>query len=606
MLRAVSCGRRYDLPRVRVKDRGALLGAVPEGSRQRLTRAQRCIVDEVRRSPSVRRRCRSGNVHRYGSASQQRLQPDWSCPALVAGLRPAHYGSHDGGPTWGRPPRCQDERVTTVRGTNFGEACLLGADLTGVDLEDGNVGWCGSHRRPPDSSASSPAPRAVGSPSQLRKRRHPQRKALPSRPAVERVPVDSETGNAQLGVADVVVAQLVEGDRPVRGRLLLTLRAIRGRPGARPSRPCAATSSPHGRSSCTACRLAEERDERAATAGRAWTRLVALPDLAESCPVTGDLPLLGFGLPVSGSWATPDMMRRTARRAEELGYASLWTFQRVLYPADGELDPSYRAVHDPVVPLAYVAGHTDRIGLGTATVCAPFTAPALLAKTLTSLDVLSGGRLTVGLGIGWLPQEYAAAGCPSSGGARGWTSTCAACRRCGRRTRSSSPASSTRCRARTWARRPCSDRTHRCCSAAPLRRHCAAPGGSPRAGSAAAGRTSPGSARASRRCATARARLGATRRPCGSSCAASSTSSTTTPAGSAGHSRGRASRCSTTSLHSRAGRHRGLLRPQLLAPGRLPRRRRRRGTRIRGARARRVRARERVEVARGRREVPVG
>ena len=128
--------------------------------------------------------------------------------------------------------------------------------------------------------------------------------------------------------------------------------------------------------------------------------------------MTGDLPLLGFGLPVSGSWATPDTMRRTARRAEELGYASLWTFQRVLYPADGELDPSYRAVHDPVVPLAHVAGHTDRISLGTATVCAPFTAPALLAKTLTSLDVLSGGRLTVGLGIGWLPQEYAAAGVP--------------------------------------------------------------------------------------------------------------------------------------------------------------------------------------------------
>jgi probable F420-dependent oxidoreductase len=45
-------------------------------------------------------------------------------------------------------------------------------------------------------------------------------------------------------------------------------------------------------------------------------------------------------------------------------------------------------------------------------VCAPFTAPAVLAKTLTSLDVLSGGRLTVGLGLGWLPQEYAAAGVP--------------------------------------------------------------------------------------------------------------------------------------------------------------------------------------------------
>jgi probable F420-dependent oxidoreductase len=126
--------------------------------------------------------------------------------------------------------------------------------------------------------------------------------------------------------------------------------------------------------------------------------------------VTGDLPLLGFGLPVSGSWATPATMVRVARRAEELGYASLWTFQRVLDP--GLADAAYRSVLDPVVPLAYVAGHTERIGLGTATICAPFTAPALLAKTLTSLDVLAGGRLTAGIGIGWMREEYAAAGVP--------------------------------------------------------------------------------------------------------------------------------------------------------------------------------------------------
>jgi probable F420-dependent oxidoreductase len=128
--------------------------------------------------------------------------------------------------------------------------------------------------------------------------------------------------------------------------------------------------------------------------------------------VTPELPLLGFGLPVSGAWATPETILRIARRAETSGYASLWTFQRVLHPAGSALGPSHRSVLDPVVPLAYVAGHTDRIRLGTATICAPFTAPALLAKTLTSLDVLSGGRLTVGLGMGWLPEEYAAAGVP--------------------------------------------------------------------------------------------------------------------------------------------------------------------------------------------------
>ncbi len=128
--------------------------------------------------------------------------------------------------------------------------------------------------------------------------------------------------------------------------------------------------------------------------------------------MTARLPLLGFGLPVAGSWATPGTMRDVARRAEDLGYASLWTFQRVLNPVDADLDPPHRSVHDAVVPLAFIAGHTERIRLGTATVCAPFTPPAVLAKALTSLDVLCDGRLTVGLGMGWLPQEYAAAGVP--------------------------------------------------------------------------------------------------------------------------------------------------------------------------------------------------
>jgi probable F420-dependent oxidoreductase len=144
--------------------------------------------------------------------------------------------------------------------------------------------------------------------------------------------------------------------------------------------------------------------------------------------VSHDLPLLGFGLPVSGSWATPATMIHLARRAEDLGYASLWSFQRVLQPVgDGRDpaydlsgnpssrpigDPSYSAVHDAMLPLAYVAGHTDRIGLGTATLCAPFIPPVILAKAMTTLDHLSRGRVTAGLGIGWMPQEYAAAGVP--------------------------------------------------------------------------------------------------------------------------------------------------------------------------------------------------
>ncbi len=137
----------------------------------------------------------------------------------------------------------------------------------------------------------------------------------------------------------------------------------------------------------------------------------------------GDALRLGFGLPVSGGWATPASMMRIARRAEELGYASLWTFQRILSPvasADGGGppggragdDPSYLSVHDAVLPLAYVAGATERIGLGTATLCAPFVPPPVLAKAMSTLDHLCAGRLTVGVGIGWMPEEYAAAGVP--------------------------------------------------------------------------------------------------------------------------------------------------------------------------------------------------
>ncbi|KAB7744220.1 TIGR03619 family F420-dependent LLM class oxidoreductase [Nostocoides sp. F2B08] len=128
--------------------------------------------------------------------------------------------------------------------------------------------------------------------------------------------------------------------------------------------------------------------------------------------MTSNRPLLGFGLPVSGPWATRETIIRVARRAEELGYASLWAYQRILSPADGRLGPAHRSVLDPAVALALAAGHTERIGLGTATVCAPFTSPAQLASTMASLDVVSGGRLTVGVGMGWLPEEHIAAGVP--------------------------------------------------------------------------------------------------------------------------------------------------------------------------------------------------
>jgi len=127
---------------------------------------------------------------------------------------------------------------------------------------------------------------------------------------------------------------------------------------------------------------------------------------------------IGFAVPQAGSWATPANQVEIAQRAEQLGYASLWTFQRLLYPADTEgpdaarWAPVYRSVLDPVVTLAYVAAHTRRIRLGVAVLNMPWFSPVLLAKQAATLDIVSGGRLDLGLGLGWSRQEYAAAGAP--------------------------------------------------------------------------------------------------------------------------------------------------------------------------------------------------
>ncbi|HXZ70993.1 MAG TPA: TIGR03619 family F420-dependent LLM class oxidoreductase [Streptosporangiaceae bacterium] len=119
---------------------------------------------------------------------------------------------------------------------------------------------------------------------------------------------------------------------------------------------------------------------------------------------------IGFGAPVAGAWATPLYLGSFAQRAEALGYESLWSFQRLLVPEGSGMEPVYRSVLDPMVALGFLAARTSRIRLGVAVVNLPFVSPAVLAKQATTVDVLSGGRLDLGLGIGWMPEEFAAAG----------------------------------------------------------------------------------------------------------------------------------------------------------------------------------------------------
>src|SRR6266536_3360227 len=118
---------------------------------------------------------------------------------------------------------------------------------------------------------------------------------------------------------------------------------------------------------------------------------------------------IGFGAPVSGAWATPQYLSRFAAQAETAGYGSLWTFQRLLVPEGSAMEPVYHSVLDPMVALGYAAAVTSRIRLGVAVVNMPYLAPAYLAKQAASVDVLSGGRLDLGLGLGWMPEEFAAA-----------------------------------------------------------------------------------------------------------------------------------------------------------------------------------------------------
>jgi probable F420-dependent oxidoreductase len=138
--------------------------------------------------------------------------------------------------------------------------------------------------------------------------------------------------------------------------------------------------------------------------------------------VSFDIMKLGFSLPVAGAWATPENQVRIAQRAEALGYNSLWVLQRLLYalapkgdypPLPGQPWPKqFERVVDPVVTLAYVAAVTTRIRLGTSVLIMPYYTPILLAKQLATLDLVSGGRLDVGLGIGWSEDEYDAVGVP--------------------------------------------------------------------------------------------------------------------------------------------------------------------------------------------------
>jgi probable F420-dependent oxidoreductase len=112
----------------------------------------------------------------------------------------------------------------------------------------------------------------------------------------------------------------------------------------------------------------------------------------------------GVILPNYGTGSSPEGIRRFAEVAEELGFDSVWATEHIIVGPEA-VNPFGR-VYDPIVTLGWIAGWTERIGLGTSIVLVPLHNPMHLAKEVATLHELAGGRFTLGVGMGWHKDEF--------------------------------------------------------------------------------------------------------------------------------------------------------------------------------------------------------
>ncbi len=118
----------------------------------------------------------------------------------------------------------------------------------------------------------------------------------------------------------------------------------------------------------------------------------------------------GIHLPQYGRVASGEAVARAARHAEDLGFADVWVSDHVVHPAEQDYPSPY--LLDPFATLSWAAAVTERIRLGTSVIVLPQHNPVWLANHLASVDLMSGGRLIVGAGVGWSEREYEALGQP--------------------------------------------------------------------------------------------------------------------------------------------------------------------------------------------------
>jgi probable F420-dependent oxidoreductase len=114
--------------------------------------------------------------------------------------------------------------------------------------------------------------------------------------------------------------------------------------------------------------------------------------------------IFGLNLPNYSSLGNRESMIAIAERAEELGYSSLWTSDHILIPA--ALPEPFGNVLETFTTLSYLAARTETIRLATGILVLPQRDPLLVAKQAATIHHLSGGRLTLGVGVGWIAQEY--------------------------------------------------------------------------------------------------------------------------------------------------------------------------------------------------------
>ena len=130
---------------------------------------------------------------------------------------------------------------------------------------------------------------------------------------------------------------------------------------------------------------------------------------------------IGVFLPISGRAATPEVLTDAAQTAERLAFDAVWSADRVVtpwrietpypYSADSVfIVPPDRPFFDSMACLSFLAGRTERIRLGISVLVLPYRHPLYWARLATTIDHLSGGRLIMGVGIGWMKEEFDALG----------------------------------------------------------------------------------------------------------------------------------------------------------------------------------------------------